>query len=50
MSPPPIEIDWNIVDDFLIAGSSGTEVAAFFGMAPDTLKKNEIDITKDYGN
>lgn len=36
MTRPQIEIDWKLVDDFLIAGSPGTEVAAFFSMHHDT--------------
>ncbi len=34
---PGIPIDWQVIDDLLIAGSLGTEVAAFFGMHPNTL-------------
>lgn len=34
---PRAEIDWKIVDDLLMAGCLGTEVAAFIGVYPDTL-------------
>ncbi len=37
MTKPPLEIDWQLVDDLLIAGSHGTEVAAFLGIHPNTL-------------
>jgi len=30
-------IDWEIVDKYLIAGCSGTEVASTIGVCPDTL-------------
>jgi hypothetical protein len=33
------EIDWDKVDELLIRGSPGTEVAAHFGIHPDTLYK-----------
>jgi len=36
MSRPKIPIDWKRVDEFLVAGAEGTEVAAYFGMHPDT--------------
>lgn len=32
-------IDWKKVDDLLISGCMGTEVAAFLGVHPDTLYK-----------
>lgn len=32
-----IIIDWEKVDQFLMAGCTGTEVAAYFGCHPDTL-------------
>ena len=34
---PLIPIDWKIVDDLLMAGCTGTEVASYFGVHPDTL-------------
>jgi hypothetical protein len=36
MSRPEIPIDWEIVDQMLIAGCLGTEVAARFAMHPNT--------------
>ena len=33
---PGIPIDWDKVDELLIAGCMGTEVAAYFGMAAST--------------
>lgn len=36
MSRPEIKIDWKIADDLLTAGCLGTEVAAYFGMHPET--------------
>jgi hypothetical protein len=32
-----IPIDWIVVDDFLMAGSPGTEIADFFGIHANTL-------------
>jgi hypothetical protein len=37
MSRPVIPIDWKIVDQFLEYGCPGTEIAALFGMHPETL-------------
>jgi len=37
LSRPEIEIDWNRVDQMLIEGCIGTEIAAKFCMHPDTL-------------
>lgn len=34
---PPKEIDWNIVDEYLIAGCPGTKIAAAIGICNDTL-------------
>lgn len=34
---PKADIDWERVDDLLISGCSGTEIAAFFGINPHTL-------------
>lgn len=39
MSRPKKKIDWEIVDELLAAGSHGTDVAAFFGIHPDTFYK-----------
>lgn len=36
MSRPEIPIDWRKVDELLIAGCSGVEVAAYFAMHPQT--------------
>lgn len=35
--PPHKIIDWEKVDQLLIAGCKGTEIAAHFGIHPDTL-------------
>lgn len=37
MSRPPIPIDWNAVGEMLEAGCTGTEVAAYMGIHPETL-------------
>jgi hypothetical protein len=37
MTKPQIPIDWKIVDELLMCGCLGTEVAAHFGIHPDTL-------------
>lgn len=34
---PPKEIDWNKVDQYLIGGSNGVQIAGKFGIHPDTL-------------
>jgi len=34
---PPAKIDWKRVDDLLIAGCSGREIASNIGLSPDTL-------------
>lgn len=36
MSRPEKQIDWNLVDDLLVCGSPGTEIAAHFAMHPNT--------------
>lgn len=36
MSRKPIFIDWQRVDELLEAGCLGTEIAAYFGMHPET--------------
>ncbi len=36
MSRPGVIIDWDKADDLLTAGCMGTEVAAFFGIHPET--------------
>ena len=43
MSRPQIEIDWQLVDDFLMSGSPGTEVASFFSMHPNTFYDRVVD-------
>lgn len=37
MARPPANIDWNEVNRYLEAGSTGTEIAGFLGMHEDTL-------------
>jgi hypothetical protein len=39
MSRPGVTIDWAKVDDLLLAGCLGTEVAAYFGCHPETFYK-----------
>lgn len=39
MSRPEAKIDWEKVDELLLSGCPGTEVAAFFGIHPDTFYK-----------
>lgn len=39
MSRPELEIDWQKAEEFMMAGSPGTEIAAYFGMHPDTFYK-----------
>ena len=34
---PKAQIDWNKVDQWLIAGANGTQIAASLGVYPDTL-------------
>lgn len=34
---PQANIDWEVVDELLISGCTGTEIAAFLGIAPPTL-------------
>lgn len=36
MSRPEVTIDWKKVDELMIAGCLGTEVAAYFGIHPNT--------------
>lgn len=43
MARPEIPINWKIVDDLLIAGCKGTEVAANVGVYPDTLYRRIQD-------
>lgn len=43
MSRPEIYIDWKKVDELMMAGCMGTEVAAYFGMHPDTFYKRVQD-------
>lgn len=40
---PPKPIDWIIVDQFLMAGCTGTEIAANFHIYPDTLYRRVQD-------
>jgi hypothetical protein len=37
MACKPVHIDWNLVDQLLIAGCSGAEAAAYIGIYSDTL-------------
>ncbi len=37
---PRAEIDWKVVDDLLISGCSGREVAAYIGLNPQTIYEN----------
>ncbi len=37
MTKPPINIDWKKVEELLIKGCPGTEIAGFFGIHEDTL-------------
>lgn len=39
MVRPEAKIDWEKADEMLVAGSPGTEVAAFFGIHADTFYK-----------
>lgn len=43
MSRPELPIDWARVDELLEAGSLGTEIAAYFGMHPDTFYRRAED-------
>lgn len=45
---PLKEIDWKKVDDLMIAGCLGTEIAAFFGIHPDTFYKR-VELEKGMG-
>jgi len=36
MTRPEIPVDWERVDELLNAGCMGTEIAAYYGMHPDT--------------
>lgn len=40
MSRPFTEIDWKKVDDLLVSGCPGTEIAGQLGIHPDTLYKH----------
>ena len=51
MARPKIEINWKIVDQYLVAGATGTEVAAVLGIHPETLynkckKEHKIGFTE----
>ncbi len=51
MSRPEIPIDWKKVDELLVSGCPGTEVAAYFSMHPNTfydrvVKKFDISFTE----
>lgn len=51
MSRPEIPIDWKLVDDMLIDGCTGTEIASTVGMHPETfydrvVKKFSIGFTE----
>lgn len=39
MSRPKTEIDWGVVDEYLLAQCLGTEIADYLGICPDTLYK-----------
>ena len=43
---PEYDIDWKKVDDLLVAGCLGTEIAAYFGVHPETLYRR---IERDKG-
>ncbi len=43
MSRPEVEIDWKKVDELLIAGCLGTEIAGFFCVHPDTLYRRVLE-------
>ena len=45
-SRPQKEIDWKKADELMIAGCTGTEIASFFGIHPDTFY---IRVEKQYG-
>ncbi len=45
---PPYEIDWKKVDELMIAGCTGTEIAAYFGMYPDTFYRR-VEVEKQVG-
>lgn len=46
MSRPEKPINWKLVDDLLIAGCNGSEIASHFDMHPDTLYRR---IEEQYG-
>lgn len=51
MARPPKEINWGEVDRFLQAGSTGVEIAAYFGIHPKTfydrcLHDNKVNFTE----
>jgi hypothetical protein len=46
MARPSIEINWNVVDEFLEAGCTGVEIASHYGIAPDTFYER---IRDEYG-
>ena len=46
MSRPEIPINWEKVDELLMCGCPGTEIAAFFGMHEDTFYRR---VTEKYG-
>ena len=46
MSKPEIPIDWKKADELMMAGCLGTEIAAFFGIHPETFYDR---VTKQYG-
>ncbi|MFO7745454.1 MAG: hypothetical protein R6V36_08725 [Psychroflexus sp.] len=44
MGRKKIDIDWNKVDQFLIAGCTGTEIAESLGLKPETLyDRTQVD-------
>lgn len=44
---PDSQIDWKKVDDLLVSGCPGTEIAGHFGIHPDTLYKQ---VEEKYGS
>lgn len=46
MGRKKIEIDWQVVDNYLMAGADGTEVAAAIGINPETLYDRCVEVHK----
>jgi IS30 family transposase len=48
---PEIELDWKKIDDLLVSGCNGTEVASHFGVHPDTIYNQcESKFGKNFSN